>query len=287
MVHPVPTNEAERLDALDALGLIDTAASPEFDAVTSHLCSLFGATKCSIALVDRDRLRFKSRIGIDAPDSPREGSFGAHTVTSNDVLVVEDAAKDPRFRDLSIVAGEPHVRFYAGAPLLVRPGVAIGTLAVMDDKPRKVSKKERAALRAMAEVVVALIRVYRLAAESEQRRITLEEQRRSLEIREAQFKQTETIARLGGWEWDLANDRVMWSDEVYRIHDLPVGEVITAEAAMKVYPPEETKRIRGLIRRCMRDRCAFSDVFRIVSFAGTKKCTSILFSLTHLAIFFK
>jgi diguanylate cyclase (GGDEF)-like protein/PAS domain S-box-containing protein len=274
-LYPVPLNESERLVEMEALRLIDTAASLEFDTVTKHLKDIFGAEQCSIALVDRDRIWFKSRIGIFAPERPRDGSFAAYTILSNEILVVEDARLDERFKDMPIVAGEPGLRFYAGAPLMVRPGIAIGSLAVLDSRPRRVTAKERAALEAMAKVVVGLIEVNRLAAVSEARRVEIEEQRRALEIREAQFKQTETIARVGGWEWDLATNRVNWSDEVYRIHDMPVGEPVTVEMAMSVYPPDQRERMRQLIERLLTDRSSFSEVFRIVSFTGRHKWVQI------------
>ncbi len=274
-MYPVPLNESERLVEMEALRLIDTAASLEFDTVTKHLKDIFGAEQCSIALVDRDRIWFKSRIGIFAPERPRDGSFAAYTILSNEILVVEDARLDERFKDMPIVAGEPGLRFYAGAPLMVRPGIAIGSLAVLDSRPRRVTAKERAALEAMAKVVVGLIEVNRLAAVSEARRVEIEEQRRALEIREAQFKQTETIARVGGWEWDLATNRVNWSDEVYRIHDMPVGEPVTVEMAMSVYPPDQRERMRQLIERLLTDRSSFSEVFRIVSFTGRHKWVQI------------
>lgn len=281
-MYPVPLNEDERLVEMEALRLIDTAASLEFDTVTKHLKDIFGAEKCSIALVDRDRIWFKSRIGIFDQERPREGSFAAYTILSNEILVVEDARLDERFKDMPIVTGDPGLRFYAGAPLMIRPGIAIGSLAVLDSRPRRISAKERAALEAMAKVVVGLIEVNRLAAVSEARRVEIEEKRRVLEMREAQFKQTETIARVGGWEWDLSNNQVNWSDEVYRIHDMPVGEPVVVEMAMSVYPPDERERMRRLIERLLADRSTFSEIFRIVSFTGRQKWVQIAGDIEEL-----
>ena len=258
------TIDTQRSDEIAALALIDTSSAIEFDAVTAHLCALFDVPKCTIALLDRDRLWFKSRIGIVAAETPLDGSFGSTVISSQEPVVAEDTLLDDRFNSLSVVKGSAGIRFYAGVPLMIKPGVAVGSLAVMDTKPRKVTESELSMLVSMAQVVVALLKVHKLAIESEQRR-------RALELREGQFKQTETIARLGGWDWEVTTNKVTWSDEVYRIHDIPVGTNITIDLAMSVYRGEERSRIENLVDRCLSERTAFNDVFRIVSLSGIEK----------------
>jgi diguanylate cyclase (GGDEF)-like protein len=263
-VTDAATIDAERRVELAALAPIDSSSAIEFDAVTTHLCALFDVPKCTIALLDRDRLWFKSRIGIVAADTPLDGSFGSTVISSKEPVFAEDTLLDERFKSLSVVTGSAGIRFYAGVPLMIKPGVAIGSLAVMDTKPRKVTDQELAMLVSMGQVVVALLKVHKLAAESEQRR-------RALELREGQFKQTETIAQLGGWDWELATDTVTWSDEVYRIHEIPVGAKVTSEIAMSVYKGQERTRLEALFQRCLQERSAFNEVFRIVSLNGTEK----------------
>ena len=100
-----------------------------------------------VSLVDRDRQWFKARIGIDAPEGPREGAFCDHAIRRHEVFLVEDARLDSRFAGQPMVVSAPHVRFYAGAPLIAPSGDIIGTLAVLDRVPRRLSEGQVSALR--------------------------------------------------------------------------------------------------------------------------------------------
>jgi diguanylate cyclase (GGDEF)-like protein/PAS domain S-box-containing protein len=152
MLMTTTTSETSRLAALAALDLLDTRPEPRFDRYTRLAAMTFGVPIALITLVDDKRQWFKSRCGLDVEETPRAAAFCAHTVAQRDMLVVEDAAADPRFADGPLVKGEPHIRFYAGQPLYC-DGQAVGTLCIVDRNPRRFDDAQRQCLRDLADLV--------------------------------------------------------------------------------------------------------------------------------------
>jgi GAF domain-containing protein len=151
-VPPVPRNENERLAALHETGLLDTQTSEDFDRITRIARRLFNVQSALVSLVAEDRQWFKSRVGLDARETPREVSFCGHTILGQDVMVVEDASIDPRFDDNQLVVDGPTIRFYAGCPVHTPDGHTIGTFCIIDDKPRTFDAEDRAMLRDLASL---------------------------------------------------------------------------------------------------------------------------------------
>jgi PAS domain S-box-containing protein len=129
-------SESRRIAALYRLAVLDTPEDPALDRITELAARLFGAPFAVITFVDRDREWFKSRFGLSLTETPREGSFGDHVVLDNVPLVVPDTAKSEDFGHAAVRVGGVKVRFYAGAPLITLDGFRIGTLAVLDTRPR-------------------------------------------------------------------------------------------------------------------------------------------------------
>lgn len=148
-----PPSESARQASLDALQLLDTAPEPAFDRITRLTARLLDVPIALFSLVDRERQWFKSRVGLDAVETPREQAFCAHTILGSEPLVVEDAARDARFADNPLVTGGPHIRFYAGAPVLTSQGHAVGTLCAIDSKPRVLSAEDRQTLQDLADIM--------------------------------------------------------------------------------------------------------------------------------------
>lgn len=150
--YPVPANEAQRLAALDATKLMDTPEEQVFDRVTwlaSHV------TECPMALLtllSGQRQWFKSRVGLEARETPREVAFCSHAIMQDGPFVVEDAGADARFAANPLVTGDPHIRFYAGYPVLDANGMALGSLCVLDREPRRLRERELRALRELAAI---------------------------------------------------------------------------------------------------------------------------------------
>ena len=150
-----PANEEARVIALDKYAILDTDPEQFFDDLTllaSHVCNTPIAL---ISLVDEDRQWFKSRVGLDASETSRDIAFCSTAILQTDVFVIPDALADERFRDNPLVVSEPHIRFYAGAPLINEDGYALGTLCVVDRAPRELAPEQKEALKALSRLVLA------------------------------------------------------------------------------------------------------------------------------------
>jgi len=154
----LPANEESRLHALHRLGILDSGRDETFDRHTRIAAALFDVPIALVSFVDADRQWFKSCFGTDICETPREMSFCAHVIAADDILVVPDTLKDPRFRDNPMVSDGLRLRFYAGAPLRDDNGHCLGTLCVLDFRPRALSEGELQYLRDLAELVETEIR---------------------------------------------------------------------------------------------------------------------------------
>ena len=128
MRAPVPENEIERLEALHRCGILDTEPEPTFDEIASLAGQLCATPMALVSLVDADRQWFKARVGLPASETPRDLSFCAHAVASNEPLVVDDTLQDIRFASNPLVTSDPNIRFHAGVPLILDDGLTVGTL---------------------------------------------------------------------------------------------------------------------------------------------------------------
>ena len=134
--------------------MLDTEDEAAFDRITQLVQRLLDVPIALVTFVDKERQWFKSCIGMEQRETPREVAFCNHNIRSEEVMVVEDATADPRFADNPLVTGPPHMRFYAGAPLVTEDGYALGSLCVIDTEPRSLAAGERATLETLAAVVV-------------------------------------------------------------------------------------------------------------------------------------
>jgi diguanylate cyclase (GGDEF)-like protein len=160
---PLPSNERQRLATLRSLKLLDTPAEERFDRITRLARKMFDVPIALVSLVDADRQWFKSNQGMDVCQSPRGTSFCGHTILREEPLVVQDAFEDERFRDNPLVTGDPNIRFYAGYPLSAPDGSKLGSLCLIDRRPRTMSGEDLATLRELGRLIESELMAMNLA----------------------------------------------------------------------------------------------------------------------------
>jgi signal transduction histidine kinase len=179
----IPENEKERMKALKSFSILDTFSEKEYDEITL-LASIICDTPISlITLIDGDRQWFKSKFGLDVEETPRELSFCGHAILNNGQLfTVEDSRLDERFHDNPFVTGPPNVVFYAGAPLVTSDGLSLGTLCVLDDKPKSLTAIQQKAMEVLSNKIISLFELKKANLLLEKKNQELETQRAELEM---------------------------------------------------------------------------------------------------------
>jgi signal transduction histidine kinase len=170
LIPPIPTDEEARLAAIERYRLSGVGREPAFDHATRFSARLFDVPISLVSIVNATEQCFRGAHGLDAVGTPRDISFCGFAILHDEVMVVEDAAKDPRFFDNPLVTGEPHIRFYAGAPLRLKDGLVPGTLCLIGREPRTFSERQREELKEFAGLVVDTIelRLANIVAEERQ-----------------------------------------------------------------------------------------------------------------------
>ena len=260
---PLPPNEAERLAALRDLRILDTAPEPHFDAVCNTAAALFSVPIALITFLEGDRQRFKAKHGIGTEGTPRNFAFCAYTIQNDGVMVVEDALNDHRFIDNPLVTGAPGIRFYAGAPLILRSGMRIGTLCIIDTKPGTFSEICKGQLKDLATIVVAHIELHqaRLAIEA-----ALEERTRSESLiaeREARYRALADTLPQMVWVKSCIDGTAVYRNERFRAYygaigpqreerisrNHPADADYMAEVWEQALTREQAYEVRGRLRR--------------------------------------
>jgi GAF domain-containing protein len=161
MKAAIPETEAERLAALRSYHILDTAAEQIYDDITLLAAFVCKTPIAMISLVDESRQWFKSKLGLNQQETPRDVAFCAHAILQADPLVVRDTFDDDRFSESALVHREPYIRFYAGFPLITPGGHALGTLCAIDRKPRRITLTQTQAMQALARQVMAALELRR------------------------------------------------------------------------------------------------------------------------------
>jgi diguanylate cyclase (GGDEF)-like protein/PAS domain S-box-containing protein len=231
-----PDAERQRLQALLDYAVLDTPAEPGFDDITRLAAQFFETPVALVSLIDRDRQWFKSRVGMTTTQTPRAIAFCDFAIRSLDVMVVPHAAADARFERNPLVTGEAGVRFYAGAPLVTPEGHAVGTLCVIDRRPRHFDDTQRAALAALSRQVVAQLELGRKNAVLEGTVASLRTEGEHLQRLQARLETSEARMGLvlkgtndGWWDWDLVTGQRYysprgWAMLGYEDQELPYDE---------------------------------------------------------------
>lgn len=198
---PLPQNESSRLNSLRCLGILDTPPEERYDRITRLAKTIFNTPIVLVSIVDENRQWFKSCQGLSASETPRDISFCGHAILKKEIFIVEDASSDPRFADNPLVSEEPRIRFYAGAPLASPDGKLMGTLCIIDRKPRKLSARKKIILRDLADLV-----------ENELAAISLSEAMVQLKDRQRELLDYFEHANIS-LHWVDANGIVIWANK--------------------------------------------------------------------------
>ena len=255
--YPVAPNEEERLQEILGYDSPEGSAEASLDQLCLLAQSLFNVPIVLVTLVGRDQQKFLAKCGVDTDGTPRKDAFCTYAILDDDVLVVDDATRDPRFFENPLVTGDMRIRFYAGAPLIVRPGIRLGTLCVIDTKPRTFSAEETARLRMLATIAVNELR---------RRRVTID-----LKRQQELSTQIARMARVGSWAWDVTTKALVWSEETYRIFQVPFDVTPTRDMVTRFWDDEVRSDVAQAMERLVRDGVAFDRELPIVTAAGARR----------------
>lgn len=251
MIAPeVPQDEAQRLAALDSMDVLFTPSEERFDRITRIASQLLGTPIALVSLVARDVQWFKSAQGLNVSETPREISFCGHAINAEDTLVVPDATQDPRFFDNPLVTAEPNIRFYAGHPICGVNGERVGTLCIIDRKPKALTADQLGILRDLAAI-----------AESELQRGQLSEAQRDLARRMDELQRRASVDGLTRL-WNRTAIMELLSAEVTRARrGVPISlAMIDVDHFKKVndtygHPAGDAvlAELAARLRRCLRE----------------------------------
>jgi GAF domain-containing protein len=220
-------NEVERLAALKEYHILDSGTEQSYDDITALAAHICKVPIAMISLVDEVRQWFKSRLGVEQQQTPREVAFCAHAILQNGPFVVRDATKDRRFADSRLVTGKPHIRFYAGIPLINPEGLALGTLCVVDHQPRRLSATQQKALQALSRQVMVLLELRRVSTH--------------LAYALNHVKALQGLLPICAWCKRIRDDEGYWSQVEAYLHKATGADFthgICPECLQKVLPPK-------------------------------------------------
>lgn len=256
-IHQV-LDDPTRLDALSRFIVREGAPLRDFEALTAMAAERFAAPIAAVGVIEREHVWFHTHIGIDVAEVPSASAFGRFTIAGGEAFVVEDAAADPRFADNPLVVGEPHVRFYVGAPIVVH-GQRIGTLSVMDVTARP---------RPAAAEIAALVRLAGLAGslfelnDAARRGRFSERALGHAEVRQAMAMRA---AKIASWSWDLATDIVDCDEPLRTMFALPATLPVSGRDLIAAVTPEHVAALREALRESLVSDQDFSGEFRIAA----------------------
>ena len=278
-----PINENSRLASLKKYGILDTPAEQAFDDITRLASQICDVPISLISFVDDERQWFKSHHGLQVTETSRDHSYCAHAInTPAEIMEVEDATQDERFKDNPLLQGEPHARFYAGMPLVNPEGHALGTLCLIDHKPRRLNENQRQALQSFARQVMAQLELRR--KQGEQDRVSqaqqsagknpqlLGESEKNWQQIAVSLERVQSIAKIGHWELDISSLTFSWSKGTCKIHEVDdMTYRPTLEEALQFYDDESRPIITKELTRVTKEEGSFDLKLKIITAQGNKR----------------
>lgn len=252
---PIPLDEPARLRALERLNVLDSAPEREFDALVATAALVCGVPISLISLIDNDRQWFKANVGLPGvAETPRDIAFCAHAILDDGIFEVPDALTDPRFADNPLVTKAPDIRFYAGATLRLTDGAHVGTLCVIDRVPRRLSEKQREALRLLSIAAVQALESRRMA--------------RAFAASEARFRTLSEASPFGVFATDAAGACTYTNERWRSIHGLSEAEAL-GHGWVRSLHPEDHAAVFGKWQHAAARQQEFDLEFRLCRPDGT------------------
>lgn len=248
-------DESERLAALKDYGVLDSEREAAFDDVVALIARICDAPVAVVNLIDADRQWFKAEVGLGVRETPLETSFCAHALLQEDGMIVPDATADPRFQDNPLVTGEAHLRFYAGRLLKTPEGLPLGSLCVLDTRPRPegLTDLQAMALQTLAGQVMSQLELRRALRQRDESENTI---RRALEASNY----------VGAWDWDIVADRVV-ADERFAAVFGVAPSVARAGAPIETFTqavdPQDRARVQAEIEAAVSGDGGFQSDYRV------------------------
>ncbi len=277
---PVSWSAAERVAALHSYAILDTPREAEFDDLVQLAAETFGAPIAVVNLVSSDRQWFKAELGIGTRELPLDVSICAHAILQNDFLVVPDTREDDRFVGNPLVTADDGLRFYAGALLRSATGVPIGTVCVLDRKPRPhgITRHQRLVLEVLARQVMTQLELRRALLEQQHRgdelaRTIARRDRAELALQsiEERYRLVARATNDAIWDWDFATNHVTWNDALAVSYGYAPADVEpTGEWWIAHIHPDDRARIDASIHTAIDDGAnSWTGEYRFRRFDGT------------------
>ena len=260
----VVSMEEQRLTTLNSYKIMDSPPEVAFDRLTRLAADIFDVPMASISLIDDKRQWFKSAVGLDERETPRDIAFCSHIIESREIMIVDDAANDGRFNCNPLVTGPPFIRFYAGCPLMTSTGMVLGTFWIGDSQKRTHPSDDQIdRLKSIADIVMSELELRR---EVEQRRRAQQETaqaRIDLELALA-------LSSTASWTLNLFNDKMSWGGAYFKVWGDDADQALTSgEGVFARIHPDDRARVRAAITKAASPESkGYREIFRIVLPSG-------------------
>ncbi len=265
----VPYNENERLKELDSYNIIGEMENFDYDFLTQMASQICGTKISLISLITDEKQWFLSHHGLKVRETDKEFAFCAHAINKpEELFVVEDSRKDERFHDNPLVTGDPEVIFYAGVPLVNENGFPLGTLCVIDNNPKVLNEQQIQSLKMLSKQVLNLLELRRKTKE-------LNQSNAALSKTTVLFNESQRINKLGAWELDLETGITIWTDEVYKIHEVELGFEHNKVNGINFYHPDDQSIIKTAIEHTIATGKLFDVTCRFISAKGNSKVVRV------------
>lgn len=258
-------NNEKRLKALQEYQIMDSGQEKEFDDIVELASAFYGTPISAITLLDNYRQWFKSKVGLNVASTPIEHAYCRHAIQNpNEVMVVEDSLLDKRFCENPLTTGDPNIRFYAGAPLVTSDGVALGSLCVIDKKPRSFSQEEARMLKVLANKVM---RMLELRKQNIEQRRQIDTAKEKLNLILSRYAEAQKTAHIGNWDFNVRTQELYWSPEMFML--LLKQEATTDRGNLAQWEalihPEDKIVVRKAMEEALATHKPTTAEFRIIS----------------------